>query len=184
MAEQVASRRGVLFGALLLGAGVAVALGVYGRVHSPDFAALPSWGFSGPGAFKSWTASVVLLLALVQLVTALWLYGKLGARRVPAWLGTFHRVSGSLAFLLSLPVAWMCLYGLGFSPDPFRARTFIHSVAGCAFYGAFAAKVVFVHTKRLPGWALPVAGGLLFTAIVVLWWTGARWWFGVEGVKF
>jgi uncharacterized protein DUF6529 len=184
MAEQVASRRGVMFGALLLGAGVAVALGVYGRVHSPDFAALPSWGFSGPGAFKSWTASVVLVLALVQLVTALWLYGKLGARRAPAWLGTFHRVSGSLAFLLSLPVAWMCLYGLGFSPDPFRARTFIHSVAGCAFYGAFAAKVVFVHTKRLPGWALPVAGGLLFTAIVVLWWTGARWWFGVEGVKF
>jgi Family of unknown function (DUF6529) len=184
MAEQVASRRGVLFGALLLGAGVAVALGVYGRAHTPDFEALPSWGFSGPGAFKSWMASGVLLLALVQLVTALWMYGKLGARRVPAGLGTFHRVTGSLAFLLSLPVAWMCLYGLGFSPEPVRARTFIHSVAGCAFYGAFAAKVVFVHTKRLPGWALPVAGGLLFTAIVVLWWTGARWWFGVEGVKF
>ena len=182
MAEQVASRRGVMFGALLLGAGVAVALGVYGRVHGPDFAALPSWGFSGPGAFKSWTASVVLVLALVQLVTALWLYGKLGAGRAPAWLGTFHRVTGSLAFLLSLPVAWMCLYGLGFSPDPFRVRTFVHSVAGCAFYGAFAAKVVLVHTRRLPGWALPVAGGLLFTAIVVLWWTGARWWFGVEGV--
>jgi hypothetical protein len=184
MAEQVASRRGVMFGALLLGAGVAVALGVYGRVHDPDFGALPSWGFSGPGAFKSWTASVVLVLALVQLVTALWMYGKLGARPVPAWLGTFHRVTGALAFLLSLPVAWMCLYGLGFSPEPFRARTFIHSVAGCAFYGAFAAKVVFVHTRRLPGWALPIAGGLLFTAIVVLWWTGARWWFGVEGVRF
>ena len=40
----------------------------------------------------------------------------------------------------------------------------------------------FVHTRRLPGWALPVAGGLLFTAIVVLWWTGALWYLGVEGV--
>ena len=183
MSEQVTSRRGVLFGALLLGAGVAVSLGVYGRVHTPDFEALPSWGFSGPGAFKSWTASVVLVLALLQLVTALWMYGKLGARRVPAWVGPFHRVSGSLAFLLSLPVAWFCLYGLGFSPDPFRPRTFIHSVAGCVFYGAFAAKVMFVHTRRLPGWAMPLAGGLLFTMIVVLWWTGARWWFDVEGIK-
>jgi hypothetical protein len=184
MAEQVASRRGVMFGALLLGAGVAIALGVYGRAHTPDFEALPSWGFSGPGAFKSWTASVVLVLVLVQLVSALWMYGKLGARRVPGWLGTFHRTTGALAFLLSLPVAWACLYGLGFAPEPLRARTVIHSVFGCVFYGAFAAKVVFVHTKRLPGWALPVAGGLLFTSIVVLWWTGARWWFGVEGIRF
>ena len=184
MTEQVASRRGVLFGALLLGAGVAVALGVYGRVHTPDFEALPSWGFSGPGAFKTWTATVVLVLAFVQLLTALWMYGKLGSRPTPPWLGTFHRSTGALAFLLSLPVAWFCLYGLGFSPDPFRPRTFVHSVAGCAFYGAFAAKIMFVHTRRLPGWALPLAGGLLFSSIVVLWWTGARWWFGVEGVKF
>ncbi len=183
MAEQVASRRGVLFGALLLGAGVAVALGVYGRVHTPDFEALPSWGFSGPGAFKSWAATAVLVLALVQLTTALWMYGKLGSRPVPGWLGTFHRTTGAAAFLLSLPVAYMCLYGLGFSPNPFRARTFAHSVAGCTFYGAFAAKIVFVHNRRLPGWALPAAGGLLFATIVVLWWTGARWWFGVEGIK-
>jgi hypothetical protein len=182
MAE-AASRRGVLFGALLLGAGVAVALGVYGRVHTPDFEALPSLGFSGPGAFKSWAASVVLLLAVLQLLSALWLYGKLpGVGAAPAWLGTAHRTSGALAFVLSLPVAAFCLYGLGFSPEPFVLRRLVHSVAGCVFYGAFAAKVVFVHTRRLPGWALPLAGGLLFTAIVVLWWTGARWYFGVEGV--
>jgi hypothetical protein len=182
MAEQVASRRGVLFGALLLGAGVAVALGVYGRVHTPDFEALPSWGFSGPGAFKSWAATVVLVLAVFQLVSALWLYGRLG-RPAPSWLGTVHRTTGTIAFVVSLPVAFMCLYGLGFSPDPFVMRKLVHSIAGCVFYGAFAAKIVFVHTKRLPGWALPVAGGLLFTAIVVLWWTGARWYWGVEGLS-
>jgi hypothetical protein len=185
MAEQVASRRGVLFGGLLLGAGVAVALGVYGRLHDPGgLDGLPTFGFSGPGVFKSWTASLVLVLAIGQLVGALWLYGKLpGAPRAPSWLGTAHRISGSLAFLLSLPVAFYCLWGLGFSPDPFRARTLVHSLAGCTFYGAFAAKVVFVHNRRLPGWALPLAGGLLFTAIVVLWWTGAIWYWGVEGVS-
>lgn len=184
MAEQVASRRGLVFGALLLGAGVAVALGVYGRVHDPaGLDGLPSFGFSGPGVFKSWTASLVLVLAIGQLIGALWLYGKLpGAPRAPSWLGTAHRVSGGLAFLLSLPVAFYCLWGLGFSPDPFRPRTLVHSLAGCAFYGAFATKVVFVHSRRLPGWALPLAGGLLFTAIVVLWWTGAIWYWGVEGV--
>ncbi len=182
MAE-AASRRGVLFGALLLGASVAVALGVYGRAHTPDFEALPSLGFSSPGAFKSWAASVVLVLAVLQLLSALWLYGKLPVKRsAPAWLGTAHRTSGALAFVLSLPVAFFCLYGLGFSPEPFVLRRFVHSVAGCLFYGAFAAKVLFVHTRRLPGWALPLAGGLLFTAIVVLWWTGARWYFGVEGL--
>lgn len=184
MADEAAPRRGVLFAALLLGAGVAVALGVYGRAHTPDFEALPSLGFSGPGAFKSWGASVVLVLALLQLLSALWLYGKLPVtRKAPAWLGTVHRSSGALAFVVSLPVAAFCLYGLGFSPEPFVLRRFVHSVAGCLLYGAFAAKVVFVHTRRVPGWALPLAGGLLFTSIVVLWWTGAVWWFGVEGVR-
>ena len=185
MTEQVASRRGVLIGALLLGAGVAVALGVYGRVHDPaGFDGLPSFGFSGQGVFKSWAATVVLALALWQVFSALWLYGRLpGGRPAPAWLGTVHRSTGAIAFLVSLPVAFYCLYGLGFSQDPFRPRTLVHSLAGCVFYGAFATKVVFVHSRRLPGWALPLAGGLLFTAIVVLWWTGAIWYWGVEGVS-
>ena len=39
MSDQVVSRRGALFGALLLGAGVAVALGVFGRVHEPTYGA-------------------------------------------------------------------------------------------------------------------------------------------------
>ena len=183
--EAPPSRGGVLAGALLVGAAVAVALGVYGRVHTPaGFHGLPAFGFSGPGVFKSWTASVVLLLAVGQVVGALWLYGRLpGAPPAPTWLGRAHRSSGAVAFVLSLPVAFYCLYGLGFSPDPFKVNKLVHSVAGCTFYGAFAAKVIFVRARGLPGWALPVVGGTVFTAVVVLWWTGARWYFGVEGVS-
>ena len=59
----------------------------------------------------------------------------------------------------------------------------MHSLAGCAFYGAFAAKVVLVHTRRLPGWALPVAGGLLLTAVVVAWLTSAVWLFSEVGIR-
>jgi len=143
-------------------AGVAVALGVFGRVHEPTYGDLPALGFSSTATFKAWTGTLVVALALVQLVTALWLYGRLpGVRAAPQWLGPAHRASGTLAFVLSLPVAAYCLYGFGFAPEPLSTRTLVHSLAGCAFYGAFAAKVMLVHTRRLPGWALPVAGGLV-----------------------
>jgi hypothetical protein len=181
MDDQVFPRRGPVVAALLLGAGVAVALGVYGRVHTGDYSSLPSLGFSSAGTFKAWTTSVVLVLAIGQLVGALWLYGRLpGAPKAPPWLGAAHRVTGTVAFLLSLPVAAFCLYGFGF--EPAKPRTLVHSMAGCAFYGAFAGKVVLVHSRRIPGWALPVFGGLLFTAVVLLWWTGAVWFFDVEGI--
>ncbi|MDX6324085.1 MAG: hypothetical protein QOK15_439, partial [Nocardioidaceae bacterium] len=164
-------------------AGVAVALGVYGRVHTPAYASLPTFGFSSAPAFKAWTATVVLALALVQLAGALWMYGRIpGLGPAPSWLGTAHRATGSVAFLLSLPVAAFCLYGIGFAPTPFTARTLVHSVAGCSFYGAFAAKVLLVHTRKLPGWALPVAGGLLFTAVVAAWLTSALWFFRITGL--
>jgi hypothetical protein len=42
--------------------------------------------------------------------------------------------------------------------------------------------VLLVHSRRIPGWALPVAGGLLLTAVVVLWLTGAVWFFDIEGI--
>src|SRR6187397_336857 len=111
------------------------------------------------------------------------MYGRRpGVRAAPPWLGSAHRASGTLAFVLSLPVAAYCLYGFGFAPEPFSTRTLLHSLAGCAFYGAFAAKVVFVHTRGLPKWALPAAGALLLTAVVVAWLTGALWLFSVAGL--
>lgn len=181
--QTVAVRRPALVLALLLGAGVAVALGVYGRVHTPSYASLPTFGFTSLAAFKAWLASVVAALALVQLAGALWMYGKLpGAPHAPSWVGPAHRVTGTLTFLVSLPVAAYCLYGIGFAPEPFTNRTLVHSVAGCVFYGGFVAKVVLVHERRLPGWALPVAGGLLFTAVVALWLTSALWFFHLTGV--
>jgi hypothetical protein len=53
----------------------------------------------------------------------------------------------------------------------------VHSIAGCFFYGAFAAKVTVVESKRLPGFALPLAGGVLFSALVVVWFTSGLWFF-------
>jgi plastocyanin len=53
----------------------------------------------------------------------------------------------------------------------------IHALAGCFFYGAFAAKIVIVRSKRLPGWALPVAGGTLITIVALLWYSAALWYY-------
>ena len=140
--QVVAPRRWLLVAGLLCCAGLAVALGVYGRVHAPTYAALPTFGFSSTSTFKAWVGTVVLALAATQLVTALWLYGRLpGVRPAPTWLGTAHRATGFTAFALSLPVAAYCLYGFGFAPAPSSGRTLLHSLAGCAFYGAFTAKV-------------------------------------------
>jgi len=175
--------RGGLIAGLLLAAGISVTLGLYGRVHTPVYGGLPAFGFSSVAAFKSWLASLVIAFALVQLFTALWLFGRLpGIRRAPAGLGTVHRVSGYIAFVLSLPVAAYCLYGFGFAPSPFTARSLVHSTAGCLFYGAFAAKVLVVHARRTPSWAVPLAGGVLFTAVVVAWLTSALWAFATFGL--
>ena len=76
---------------------------------------------------------------------------------------------------MSLPVAAHCLLAYGVQLGDLRVA--VHSLAGCFFYGAFAAKVLVVRSRRLPGWALPVAGGLLVSLIVVMWYSSALWYF-------
>jgi hypothetical protein len=84
-----------------------------------------------------------------------------------------HRIDGLLAFLLSLPIAYHCITAYGVRLT--TTRVAVHSITGCVLYGAFVAKVLVVRSRRLPGWALPTAGGLLVAAIAVLWYTAALW---------
>jgi Family of unknown function (DUF6529) len=161
-----------LLAAAALGAAVAVALGVYGRVHDPSQKLVFTLFFSSTISMKVWLASVVLAFAVAQVLSALWVYGKLPGR-APAWAGTAHRISGRLAFIISLPVAYHCLWSLGFQHTD--TRVLFHSLLGCAFYGAFAAKVTIVRSKGLPGLALPVAGGVTFVILVGVWLTSAYW---------
>ena len=170
-AEAPASNR--LIGALLLGAAIAIALGVYGHVHDPSQKLVFTLFFKSTIAMKVWFATVALAFAVVQVSTALWLYGKLPVKAAPPWLGGVHRISGRLAFIISLPVAYHCLWSLGFQHT--TTRVLLHSIFGCVVYGAFAAKVLIVRSRGLPGWALPVAGGLMFSTLVVVWLTSALW---------
>src|ERR1700722_3152828 len=89
----------------LLGAVVAVALGVYAKVHTPAGRPIFLFGFSGMLQFKAWVSTVVLALLLLQLASALWMWGRLpGAGTAPAWVAPIHRWVGSVAFVVSLPV--------------------------------------------------------------------------------
>ena len=161
-----------------LGAAVALTLGIYGRVHDPSQDLVFTLGLSSTIAMKVWLASIALAFAVVQVVTALWVYGRLPWES-PPWLGTVHRISGRVAFLVSLPVAYHCLWSLGFQHT--STRVLAHSLLGCAFYGAFVAKVTIVRSKGLPGIALPLAGGAMFAILVFAWETSALWFIGENG---
>jgi hypothetical protein len=164
--------------AAALGAAVALALGVYGNVHDPSQQLVFTLFFTSTIGMKVWFASAALAFAVVQVGTALWVFGKL-PWQAPEWAGGLHRLSGRLAFLISLPVAYHCLWSLGFQDTD--ARVLAHSLLGCAFYGAFAAKVVIVRARGLPGWTLPLAGGLTFAVLVAIWFTSAFWFIGNQG---
>jgi mono/diheme cytochrome c family protein len=84
-----------------------------------------------------------------------------------------HRWSGRTAFVLTLPVAYHCIFKLGFrSPD---TRVLAHSLLGCAVYGAYASKITVVRLHRFPRPVLPLAGGLLFATLIGVWLTSALW---------
>ena len=173
-----APRQAELLALALLGAALAVGLGAYGRVHDPTGESTIELFFSATLNLKAWFTTAAVVLALVQLLTALRLFGKVKVpRNAPSWLGDLHRLSGTLALLFSLPVAYHCLWALGFESDPGQTRRFVHSVAGSFFYGAFLTKVLVVRRRGLPKWALPLLGGATFTALVVVWSTSALWFF-------
>ncbi len=183
-AEPPARRSGTA-GLLVIGAIgslVPVALGVYGRLHEPTFSAVTVAGFSSGLAAKAWLATAAFVLALVQLGSAMVMYGRLRRISAPSWIGGLHRWSGRIAVLLTVPVAVHCLYALGLQTG--SLRVLVHSLCGCFVYGAFAAKMLILTRRDAPRWTLPVLGGAVFTALTALWLTSSVWFFSTSGLTF
>lgn len=163
------------------GAGVAVVLGAYAGLHEPAGRPLVTLGFSGMLQMKAWLTTGAAGLLLVQLLTALWMWGRLPvSRTAPGWVTPLHRWSGVTAFVLTLPPAVHCLWALGFAGDSPRALA--HSVVGCLFYGAYAAKMLGLRLPGLPRWAVPVLGGLVLALLTLIWLTSALWFFTRSGL--
>jgi Family of unknown function (DUF6529) len=133
--------------------------------------------FSTPIAFKAWFATAAGVFAIVQVLTGARIFGKLtGIVPVPPpRVNRIHRWSGRLAILCTLPVAFHCIFMLGFQTGD--ARVLAHSLLGTFIYGVFAAKVFFVRDPDHPRWVLPLVGGTLFTVLAALWSTSSLWYF-------
>ena len=120
---------------------------------------------------KAWLATAVALLACAQLFTAAWIYRKLPFDK-PAWVNPVHRWTRA-----ARPSCSRCrsptTASSGSASRARRTASSLHSLAGCAFYGAYVAKVLIVKMKRYPVWVIPTAGGLLFTVLITVWYTSA-----------
>lgn len=166
-----------LAGIGLLAAGVAVALYVAGRVHTvnPAFS-LFGRQYAAAIMLKALLATVVLGLAVLQVLLVLWMYRKLPlADSPPRPVRITHRAAGFVLLALTLPIAVHCLIAYGVQLT--STRVAVHSLAGCFFYGAFVAKVLLVQTRRIPRWVLPAAGGTLAIVVAVLWYSSALWYY-------
>ena len=187
MADTTAQKSlAVPLAAFAAGAVVALLVGVFGTVHDPTLDGTTTLGFRTVIEMKVVVSTVIGVLAVLQVVGALWMYGKLGIR-APSWLGTAHRISGIIALVLAVFVAYHCLWALGLESgrlengEKVPTRTVVHGVLGCAVIGAVVVKVAAVRSKRAPGWFLPVAGGLLFALLVLVVLTSAVWYVDEKG---
>jgi hypothetical protein len=172
--------------AFAVGAVIAILVGVFGRVHTPTLDGTTTLGFQTVLEMKTALSVALAPLLLLQLLGALWMYGKLGGS-APSWVGPAHRGIGAIALLVSVFVAYHCLWSLGLEigtlPDGHKVplRTVIHGFLGCLVIGAIVVKLVAVRSRRAPGWFLPVAGGLLFALLVLAVLTSAVWYIGERG---
>ena len=166
--------------AFTAGAVVALLVGVFGKVHDPTLAGTTTLGFRTVISMKVVLSIAIAVLAVLQLLGALWMYGRFRSR-APAWVGPAHRLSGALALLLTVVVAYHCVWALGLESGTFSdgkpvpVRTVVHGVLGCAVVGAVVVKLVAVRSRRAAGWFLPVAGGLLFALLILAVLTSAVW---------
>ncbi len=131
--------------------------------------------FSDTLHMKAWLVTAAVILACSQLLTAARLYEVLRFPPKGRLYHSVHRWSGRAAILLTLPVAYHCVFLLGFGTH--SPRVLIHSLLGSALYGAVVAKVLIVRSSRFAHWVLPVAGALLFSILLGLWLTSALWFF-------
>lgn len=125
---------------------------------------------------KVWLTTLAATLGLLQATSAAWMWGRLpGCGAAPGWIAPAHRWLGTIAFVATLPVAYHCLWSLGFQTTTIRVM--LHSLLGCAFYGAVATKLLVLRSDRLPAVTVPIVGGLLVSILTAIWFTSSYWYF-------
>ena len=155
--------------------GVSVGLGVYAKVHDPTGEQIAPLGFPSVLSMKAWLTTGV----------SCWPSPRPSRRRgctagcpasasPPRWIATAHRWTGTAAFLLALPVAYHCLWSLGWRGTD--VRVVVHGVLGCAFFGALTTKLL---ALRIDGGRVGAAGPRrgLVAILTGVWLTSSLWFF-------
>ena len=132
-----AARQVPLWG-LAAGAAVALALGVYSVLHQPTGRDFVLYGFESAASWKNALTLVVAVLLIAQAALGFKLAGIFGLRATTRpWLLEFRRLLATLAVGFSLPVAFHCVWVLGFGSD--SPSITLHSILGCIAYGCVVA---------------------------------------------
>ncbi len=115
---------------------VALTVGLVARqtVQSPYSTPFFHLFFSDTIHMKVWLVSLALALCLGQLLTAPRIYELLRFPPPGRFYNLVHRWSGRTAIVLTVPVAYHCIFLLGFGTSDLRV--YVHSLLGSAIYGA------------------------------------------------
>ncbi len=167
---------------LLLGAAVAAATGAYAGLHEPAGRPLTTFGFSGVLQMKAWLTSAAAVLLLVQLTTALWMWGRLPGAGPGAGAGPACCTAGPAPPRSCSPSRSRSTASGPWASARTAPGCCVHGLAGCLFYGAYAAKMLGLRVRGLPGWGLPLLGGTVLASLVLIWLTSALWFFTRSGI--
>ena len=119
-------------------------------------------------------ATVIVALAVYQLVLAGVSYGKVRSRFLEAGPATWaHRAAGDTIIVVAVLVAIACVGFYGWEEGG------AHAIFGCLLLGALAAKVLAVRIGGSSSPLLPWIGIVLFGLFVATWWTSAGDFLGV-----
>lgn len=119
-------------------------------------------------------ATVIVALAVYQLVLAAVSYGKVRPRFLESGPATWvHRATGDTILVLAVLVAIACISFYGWEEGG------AHAIFGCLVLAALAAKVLAVRIGGSSSSLLPWIGVLLFGLFVATWLTSAGDFLGV-----
>lgn len=145
-----------LYRSIACGSAVALALGAYAVLHEPTARDFVFYGFDSAASWKHAFTVLAALLFVAQAALAIKLAQLFGCRATGRpWLWDLRRLLATLAVGFSLPVAFHCIWVLGFRTDDLAITA--HSIAGCVAYGVVVAAILGNHTKMVRSPAGPRA---------------------------
>lgn len=119
-------------------------------------------------------ASVIVALAVYQLVLAAVSYGKVRLRFLESGPATWaHRATGDTVLVLAVLIAVACISFYGFEEGG------AHAIFGCLVLAALALKVLAVRVGGSSSPLLPWLGATLFVLFTATWLTSAGDFLGV-----